>query len=74
MSVSASAAVDDRLARRNALLLAMAQAVGAASASIVIITGSLIGYMLLEENKSLATVPVSVMVLGTALGTLPAGM
>ena len=69
-----AAPVDDTLAKRNALLLAMAQAVGGASASIVIATGSLIGYMLLDENKSLATLPVTAMVLGTAIGTLPAGM
>jgi MFS family permease len=74
MTAVLNPAVDDRLARRNALLLAMAQAVGSASASIVITTGSLIGYSLLEGSKSLATVPVSAMVLGSAFGTLPAGM
>jgi len=66
--------VDDRLAKRNALLLALAQAIGGASASIVIATGPLIGYMMLGEDKSLATLPVSTMVLGTAFGTIPAGM
>jgi len=66
--------VDDRLARRNALLLALAQSVGGASASIVIATGPLVGYMMLEQDKSLATLPVSTMVLGTAFGTIPAGM
>lgn len=66
--------VDDRLAKRNAVLLALAQAVGGASASIVIATGPLVGYMMLDEDKSLATLPVSAMVLGTAIGTLPAGM
>ncbi|WP_298958046.1 MFS transporter [uncultured Roseibium sp.] len=66
--------VDDRLAKRNALLLALAQAVGGASASIVIATGPLVGYMMLDEDKSLATLPVSTMVLGTAFGTIPAGM
>ncbi|TYC63496.1 MFS transporter [Rhodobacterales bacterium] len=66
--------VDDRLARRNALLLALAQAVGGASASIVIATGPLIGYMMLGADKSLATLPVSAMVLGTAFGTIPAGI
>lgn len=76
MTVSGAAAsfVDDRLARRNALLLAFAQAVGGATASIVIATGPLVGYSLLETDKSLATLPVSAMVLGTAFGTLPAGM
>ncbi|MTI46190.1 putative MFS family arabinose efflux permease [Roseibium hamelinense] len=66
--------IDDRLARRNAVLLALAQAIGGASASIVIATGPLVGYMMLGEDKALATVPVSAMVLGTAFGTLPAGM
>ena len=66
--------VDDRLAKRNAVLLALAQALGGASASIVIATGPLVGYMMLDEDKSLATLPVSAMVLGTAFGTIPAGM
>lgn len=66
--------VDDHLAKRNALLLSLAQALGGASASIVIATGPLVGYMMLDQDKSLATLPVSAMVLGTAFGTIPAGM
>lgn len=76
MSVAATADpsfVDDRLAKRNAVLLALAQALGGASASIVIATGSLVGSSLLGSDKSLATLPVSAFVLGTAIGTLPAG-
>ncbi len=76
MSVAATSdapLIDDRLAKRNALLLAFAQALGGASASIVIATGSLVGSSLLGVDKSLATVPVSAFVLGTAIGTLPAG-
>lgn len=65
---------NDDLAKRNALLLGLAQAVGGASASIVIATGPLVGYMMLDEDKALATLPVSAMVLGTAFGTIPAGM
>ncbi|SDU06288.1 MFS transporter [Stappia sp. ES.058] len=65
--------VDDRLARRNAVLLAIAQALGGASASIVIASASLVGASLLGTDKSLATLPVSSFVLGTAFGTLPAG-
>lgn len=64
---------NDRLAKRNAVLLALAQALGGASASIVIATASIIGSSLLGSDKSLATVPVSAFVLGTAIGTLPAG-
>ncbi|GGB56618.1 MFS transporter [Roseibium aquae] len=66
--------LNDSLAKRNALLLAFAQAMGGALASIVIATGPLVGYMMLSQDKSLATLPVSAMVLGTAFGTLPAGM
>lgn len=73
-AADAAAGVDDRIARRNVALLAFAQALGGASASIVIATGPLIGSALLGSDKSLATLPVSFMVLGTALGMLPAGM
>ncbi|MBN9669844.1 MFS transporter [Roseibium aggregatum] len=74
MTENVQSFVDDRLAKRNAVLLALAQALGGASASIVIATGPLVGYMMLEADKSLATLPVSTMVLGTAFGTIPAGM
>ncbi|MHA7773405.1 MFS transporter [Roseibium sp. M-1] len=66
--------VDDSLAKRNALLLGLAQAMGGAAASIVIATAPIVGYQMLETDKSLATLPVSAMVLGTAFGTIPAGM
>jgi len=74
LSANPAPPVDDSLAKRNALLLGLAQAMGGALASIVIATGPLVGYMMLSEDKSLATLPVSAMVLGTAFGTLPAGM
>ncbi len=73
-AVAQDAFVDDRLAKRTAVHHALAQALGGASASIVITTGSLVGYMMLDEDKALATVPVSAMVLGTAFGTIPAGI
>ncbi len=66
--------VDDSLAKKNALLLALAQALGGASASIVMTTASLVGAALLGADKSLATLPVTAFVLGTAFGTLPAGL
>ncbi|GGE77839.1 MFS transporter [Stappia taiwanensis] len=72
-AIPADDLIDDRLARRNAILLACAQALGGASASIVIATASLVGAGLLGADKSLATLPVSFFVLGTAFGTLPAG-
>ncbi|MDQ0316043.1 MFS transporter [Amorphus orientalis] len=66
--------VDDRLARRNAFLLAAAQALGGAITSITIATGGLTGFYLLGPDKSLATLPVTTMVLGTACGTVPAAL
>jgi MFS family permease len=65
---------DDRMARRNALVLAAAQAIGGASAPIVISMGGLVGYYLLGDDKSLATLPVTAFVLGVASGTIPAAM
>jgi len=64
--------VDDRAARRNALVLAAAQAFGGASAPIVISMASLAGFYLLGDDKSLATLPVTFFVLGVALGSMPA--
>ncbi len=64
---------DDRRAKRNALVLAVAQALGGANASIVIATAGLAGgYLLPAEQAGLATIPVSLFILGTACFTLPA--
>ncbi|MBA5776867.1 MFS transporter [Stappia sp. F7233] len=65
--------IDDGLARRNARLLAGAQALGGANASIIFLTAPLVGSSLLGADKSLATLPVSFFVLGIAFGTIPAG-
>ncbi|MEM8662749.1 MAG: MFS transporter [Pseudomonadota bacterium] len=62
----------DRLARRNAIVLALAQAIGGALASINIALGGLVGIYLLGAGSELATVPVTTMIVGTAAGTLPA--
>lgn len=64
---------DDRLAKRNALVLAAAQSLGGAQAAIVVALGGLVGHSMLGENKEFATLPVTAFVLGTAFGTLPAG-
>lgn len=64
---------DDPRARRNALVLAVAQALGGANASIVIATAGLSGgYLLSADNAAFATIPVSLFILGTACFTLPA--
>ncbi len=64
---------DDSQARRNALLLACGQALGGAIATIIIATGGHVG-ALLADDRSLATLPVSAFILGTALSTLPANL
>lgn len=61
------------LARRNALVLAGAQALGGANPAIIISLGGIVGQSL-AENKLLATLPVSLLNLGLAIGTIPAAM
>lgn len=61
----------DALARRNILVLALAQALGAASPPIIISLGGLVGQQL-AADPALVTLPVSLFNLGLALGTLPA--
>ena len=65
-------AADDRLARRNALVLAMAQALAGGNNTVIAATAGIIGAVL-APDKGLATLPVSVMVLGMWFGTLPIG-
>src|SRR3954453_5439244 len=66
-------ASSDALAKRNAVVLAVATALGGSSPSIVISLGGLVGQAL-ASNKELATLPVSLLNLGLALGTIPAAM
>jgi MFS family permease len=66
------AIIDDRLARRNALVLALAQALAGGNSTVLVATGGIVGAML-APDKGLATVPISVYVLGLWLGTLPMG-
>lgn len=63
----------DALAKRNALVLAAAMALGGSSPAIVVSLGGLVGQNL-ADNKELATLPVSLLNLGLALGTIPAAM
>ena len=66
-------AADDRLARRNALVLAVAQALAGANNTVLIATGGLVGAML-APDRGLATLPITVYVAGMWMGTLPVGM
>lgn len=61
------------LAKRNAFVLACAQALGGANPAIVVSLGGIVGYAL-AENKALSTLPVSLFNLGLALGTIPAAI
>lgn len=63
--------IDDALARRNALILAMAMGLAGANASVVILTGGLVGKML-APGPEWATAPITTFVLGSAATTVPA--
>jgi MFS family permease len=69
---SAAFAPDDRLARRNAMVLAVTQALAGANNTVLLATGAIVGAML-APDKALATVPITVYVIGMWLGTLPVG-
>jgi MFS family permease len=69
-----SLAVEDREARRNAFVLATAQAISGAAAPISVSLGGLTGFYLLGADKSLATLPVTAFLVGVAAGAFPAAM
>lgn len=56
----------------SVLRLATAQALAGANSTVVFATGAIIGHSL-APSPALATVPISVFVVGMALGTLPSG-
>jgi MFS family permease len=64
---------DDARARANVAGLAAAQALTGANSAVIFATGSIVGATL-APSMSLATVPISMYVLGLAAGTLPTGM
>jgi MFS family permease len=63
---------DDRLAKRNAVILAVTQALAGANNTVMLATGAIVGSML-APDKAYATVPITVYVVGMWLGTLPVG-
>jgi len=67
-----SASVDDRLARRNAIVLAVAQALAGGNNTVIVSTASIVGAVL-APDKGLATLPITCMVIGMWLGSLPVG-
>ena len=70
--VAPASLANDSLARRNALILAIAQALAGANATVVFATGAIVGAQLAPDPQW-ATVPISVFVVGMATGTLPVG-
>src|SRR5487761_1488425 len=62
----------DARARANVVRLAAAQALTGANSAVIFATGSIVGATL-APRISLATVPLSMYVLGLAAGTLPTG-
>ena len=69
----ADGAIDDTVARANVRRLAAAQALTGANAAVIFATGSIVGATL-APDISLATLPLSIFMLGLAAGTLPTGM
>jgi MFS family permease len=63
---------DDVRARRNVARLAAAQALTGANSAVIFATGAIVGATL-APDVSLATVPISMYVVGLAAGTLPTG-
>jgi predicted MFS family arabinose efflux permease len=64
---------DDNLARRNAMVLSAAQALAGGNNTVIVSTASIVGAVL-APDKGLATLPVTAMVFGMWLGTLPLGV
>ena len=62
----------DARARSNVMRLAAAQALTGANSAVIFATGSIVGATL-APSMSLATVPLSMYVVGIAAGTLPTG-
>ena len=62
----------DQLARRNALFLAMATALAGANSTVIFATGAIVGAGI-APSPALATLPISIFVVGMAMATLPIG-
>lgn len=63
---------DDARAARNVARLAVTQALTGANSAVIFATGAIVGATI-APSISLATVPISMYVVGLAAGTLPTG-
>ncbi len=73
MTALASAEFDDARAKRNAIVLAIAQALYSSGTVALIATAGLVGTQL-APSKGWATLPVSTFVIGTMIATIPAAL
>ncbi|MFO1089635.1 MAG: MFS transporter [Hyphomicrobiales bacterium] len=73
--MTGAAVADDpnALARHNTLLLAFAQGVYGCSITVIYVTASIIG-MHLAPSRELATLPITALVVGSAIAAIPASM
>lgn len=69
-----SDAEENAIAKKNVYLYLICQSLGAASAPVNIALGGLVGSYLLDEDKSLATVPVTAYNIGVAIGAVISNM
>lgn len=70
---AAAVEFDDARAKRNAIVLAIAQALYASGTVVLIATAGLVGTQL-APSKAWATLPVSTFVIGTMVATIPAAL
>src|SRR3977135_503706 len=73
-TVIVPSSIDTPVAKRNALLLALASAFAGSVAPLGFSLGGLTGVYLLGPDKSLATLPVSAFTVGVALAAIPGAM
>ncbi len=66
-------AAGDRKARKNALLLGACQALAGSNQVVNLTLGGIMG-ALLAEDKTLSTLPISTMLIGTVVTTVPASL
>ena len=64
--------IENAYAARNIIRLTIAQALAGANAVVIYATGAIVGNTL-SPNHSLATLPITIFVLGMTLCSLPAG-
>src|SRR4029079_9136215 len=69
---TSAVAADDHLAKRNALVLAVAQALAGGNNTVIAATAGIVGTML-APDKGLATLPVSLMLCVIWCVTIPQG-